>query len=226
MMHKRFLLRSALSILSVSLCEPSTPGLKETPPQQSHAAAQEISLGVSLAELLSNYHSAGSIIVRGQCTNANFIKDDIGNPPAGKFRSLDKAVMEWTKAVPRLTAHHDPNGMWRIVDTTASAQLLKLRIHDLWINAFDGVSAIGGILDTNEVKQFFDEYGFSQASTIGGPAPFDPSQLPHSILHLHDVTVAEAFDAVVKKYPGLWVYWECVSPSDNRKLIEVRALSF
>lgn len=212
------------AVLLLNTCTPSDSVEKGTAPELQPAIGKT-SISDSLAQLFLRFHGSGSIIVRGQCTDASFILDEVPRGPAGAFSSLGDALAEWSRLVPRLTVRHNVNDMWRVSDSTASAELLKLKINELRADVLDSDGAVGAILETSEVKQFLHVQGISQASTMGGPGSYDASKLPHSPWHLHNVTVGEAFDSAVNKYPGVWVYTECVS-DDHHKLMNVRALSF
>lgn len=184
-----------------------------------------ISISNSLADLFVRFHSNGSIVVRGECSNGNFITDQVPTGPIEHFGKFQDALAEWSRVVPRLAIYHDSDGMWRVSDGTASADLLKVKISDLRVQVIDGEDAIGAVLDSKEVELFLRNSGIKEASTTAGLAPYHASKLPHSSWHLRDVTVAEAFDAAVEKYPGVWVYTECVGRG-SQKLVNVRTLGF
>jgi hypothetical protein len=190
-----------------------------------HRVEDEISISDSIAQLFVRFHSVGSIVIRGQCTDASFIKDDVPRGPTEDFASLGDALAVWSRVVPRLETHHDANGMWRVSDSSASPNLLKVRINDLRTSVLGSNDAVGAVLGTKEVTLFLRDNRISQASTTAGLAPYDASKLPHSAWHLHGVMVGEAFDAAVKKYPGVWVYTECTADS-HRKLVNVRTMGF
>jgi len=195
-----------------------------TPGELQQHLESEISISDSLAELFVRFHSNGSIIIRGNCTDASFIQDAVPLGPNANFSGIEEALAAWSKLVPRLIVHRSSDSIWRVSDSSASPELLKTRINNLRARVIDADDAIGAVLGTKEVNSFFRDNAISQASTTGLLAPYDPSSLPHSAWHLHDVTVEDAFDAAIKKYPGVWVYTECIV--DHRKLVNVRTRSF
>jgi len=133
-------------------------------------------------------------------------------------------VAAWSMLVPRLKTYSDANGVWRVSDDTASADLLKVRIGDLRVRVLDSEEAVAAVLATKEVESFFRDNGMREASTMIGIVPYDGGKLPRSVWHVRDVTVAEAFDEAVTKYPGVWVYRECIG--EKQKLVNVRTRSF
>ncbi len=130
----------------------------------------------------------------------------------------------WSILLPRLKVYSDANGIWRVSDGTAVADLLKVRIGDLRVRVLDSEEAVAAVLATKEVKSFYSNNGIRDASTMIGIVPYDPDSLHRSAWHVRDVTVAEAFDSAVKKYPGVWVYRECVG--EKQKLVNVRTRIF
>lgn len=216
-----FLLISVVGLLG---CQSSYERVAPQAKLSHDSLGNGISISDSLAQVLVQFRSFGSIVIRGNCTDAGFINDEVSPAPIGKFSSVQDALAEWSHTVPRLLIHQDAKGMWRISDNTASPSLLNVEIKDLHTRVFNGAEAIGVVLGSKEVQLFFRDNAVGQATTMGGLAPYDGSSLPRSEWHLHGATVADAFDDAVTKYAGVWVYTECVT--DHRKLITVRATSF
>jgi hypothetical protein len=186
--------------------------------------SKSISISNSLGDLFVRFHTIGSIAIRGKCSDANFVIDEVPQGPTGNFSSFKDALAAWSNLVPRLKTYSDANGVWRVNDITASADLLRVRIGDLRVRVLDSEEAVAAVLATKEVQGFFRDNGIKEASITIGLVPYDGDKFPRSVWDVRGLTVAEAFDEAVIKYPGVWVYRECIE--EKQKLVNVRTRSF
>lgn len=213
-------------LLTLLLGSCNSPPETGTEGRNQLAVVNRTSISHSITEILLGFRASGSLVIRGECTGGSFIVDDVPRAPAGRFATVGDALGEWSRLVPRLNVHQDTDGMWRVSDATASAELLKVEVPDLRAEVINGEEAIGAVLDSKPVISFLRENGIAEASTTGGPAPYDESKVPHSTFHIRGgATVAEALDQIVKKYPGIWVYSECVMNS-QQKFVSLQTFSF
>jgi hypothetical protein len=123
---------------------------------------------------------------------------------------------------PKMRVTQEPGAVTHMVETDVP-HLLDVRISHISFGGIDGPAAYypseakWAILTSPEVQAFLKSY------SIGIEPPFEtaivgsqgPPTGPHIAGGLDNVTVSEAFDYVLRTFPGLWAIEYC--PSDRHK---------
>jgi hypothetical protein len=148
------------------------------------------------------------------------ILQDYSGPP-------NKVLSKMFADDPRMGVTQEEEGMVRMMEKDVPTDLLNFKIHHLSFFPSDASArdpvhgpqmAVLAILENPEVK------AFREGHNIG---PFaDAFALPGNccgggrVMHgeLDDVTVSQALDYVLRTFPGLWIYENCVSEKGERSV--------
>jgi hypothetical protein len=123
---------------------------------------------------------------------------------------------------PTIQVTQDADGTVRMIQTGVPTDLLDLRINVIPHFLADYAnSAKESILWTREVEAFRIAHHIpaaSGAAAMGGPgrSGLDP---PKSFEAMHDVTVSQAMDRILKAFPGIWVYRDCLQPDGKSRFV-------
>lgn len=175
-------------------------------------------------KILSTAQLSGSLEFWSVCDiakpHAPFLKIQ---PVSGYEGSALEALQELFANDPKMQVTQGTDGKIRMVETDVPQDFLEVKIHHLSFppdyRSASGAMAVYFILNTPEVRTFMER-------NIGKKVPWYgwgmPGQIPPSwrnlVGHLNDVTVAQALDYVLKRFPGFWTYENCRDPEGNRAI--------
>jgi hypothetical protein len=140
---------------------------------------------------------------------------------------MNQALERITDQYPAISWREEKD-IVRVLDKSATAELLKIRIEDLIIEGSEDPSdAVTKLMSTPEVRAFVREHAIEPA--LWGSTLISPKgTYPHLRLDLRGLTVAQAMDRIASDYSGnrdfgrLWVYEECHSDGITR--VELRVM--
>jgi hypothetical protein len=115
-----------------------------------------------------------------------------------------------------ITVNEDQYGIIRINGAGISDEILKTKIVRLTLNRdeqYDPEEAIRAILSANEVQIAMRNLNTRRALTSLGLEIIPSKGLPHLKSPLENLTVDDALDRVLRKFPGLIEYTECSRPN-------------
>jgi len=172
--------------------------------------------------VLSRAHMSGSLEYWGVCDfkdyYPNFPKlqaltsQEVEDSPLGQLQKMFSID-------PNMRVTEDDEKIIRMVETDVPSDLLDLRIPHLHFRTdYQGPNwAMQAILRAPEVMAFRREHN------IGPEYDWQPGfpvtgAIPNSSVtgDLHDVTVREGLDYILKTYPGFWMYENCKTPTGGR----------
>ena len=170
-------------------------------------------------------HSSGSVTMSGTCmadgrADNQVVSDSLPHPPEGPFHSIDEALTALSRVAPHLSWARDAKGVLRIRDDRVPDDVL--RIHLQRVHFRGGVQPDEGIWDvlrSPEVRAYFQKNHIEDGLMYNPLAPTSKKGLPRLKGDLRDVSVAEAFDYVVRFFPGWWIYKECPNGPFRRVLV-------
>jgi hypothetical protein len=128
----------------------------------------------------------------------------------------------------RMTVSQEGNGTIRMVEAGIPADILDVRINHLSFEIIsDPEEALSIVLGAPEVQPVIQAHGVGQPFNgltpplylfkgLGSPMPGVPPGVRFISGELHDVTVADALDYILKTFPGFWLYQNCQSPDGQR----------
>jgi hypothetical protein len=118
-----------------------------------------------------------------------------------------------------------------MIQSDVPTDLLNLRISHVsfWSGgvpsqyaAFSANSAVRhAILQTPEVTAYMKAHNIAVAmggAVPGNNAPF-PIDAPHIERSMENLTVSQAMDRVLKTFPGIWVYEDCLQPDSKSRFV-------
>jgi hypothetical protein len=215
-------------IIALVLALWCTVGCKQnthvTPDQQSKPAADvqtgQEAIQLLLAALKPEGKSA-RLDYRGTCEVSN--SDVISFPPVkvdsprGAGGSLSK-VTEMLRDNRDISVNEDAPGIIRIKVAGVSAAILQTRISQVTLDRdeqYDPHAAIRAILNAKDVQSAVGQLHTRLAMSGGGLESIPSKGMPHLEQSWKDVTVDQALDRVLRTFPGLVEYKECVRPNGD-----------
>jgi hypothetical protein len=177
-----------------------------------------------LQEMFFLTGTSGSMILSGACkdeagnVDKAVISDGLSNPPRGPFQNLGESITAVSRLAPQISWTLDKKGLMRVSDNRITDDVLRIvlrRVH--FAKAADPNEAIRTILSAPEVQEYFKQNHIEQGTAR--MMPMNSKGAPRLSGDLHNVTVAEALDSIVKFFPGLWIYSECTSGSFRRVIV-------
>jgi hypothetical protein len=121
---------------------------------------------------------------------------------------------------PTVQVTQDADGI-RIIQSGVPTDLLNLRITEVpHFLAYDANGAKQSILWASETAAFMRAHHMrmpSGGAVTGGPGSIPPDS--HSFAPMHDVTVSQAMDRVLKTFPGIWVYQDCLEADGRGRFV-------
>jgi hypothetical protein len=179
-----------------------------------------------MEELFFLTKSSGSLILKGTCkatnTDNDVVSEALPHPPQGPFQNLDNALIAVSQLNSHLLWSRDVDGLVRVRDNRVSNDVLSIRLQRVHFSrAVDSNAAIRSVLSTPEVQAYFKQNHIEEAMPFIGLRPIPSKGQPKLSDDLHNVTVAEAFDRIVRffRFPRLWIYSECENGSLRRVLV-------
>ena len=137
-------------------------------------------------------------------------------PVSGNEGSALEALKELFANDPKMQVIQESDGKIRMRETDVPNDLLNVQIRRFSFpsdyRSGNGPMAVYALLNAPEVIEFME-------STIGRNVPWfgwgmpgqiPPAPFPPGIWVLKDVSVSQALDRVAHRFPGFWVYENCV----------------
>jgi len=124
----------------------------------------------------------------------------------------------------RVTSHYGwsrkKDGLVKFTDDRASAEFLKLRLGQVRLTKIVNLEdAVNQLLRMPQVTHFLEQHRIDLEPVFTGATIWNQKAIeqlsnspraPKYALTLDDVTVEEALDRIVRTFPGVWVYSECL----------------
>jgi len=179
----------ALSCTKITLLQNSLNG--NTPEVQ----VVHSELVTTVLKVLGQSHRSGSLVFRGQCTNAGGMSDSFKVASPGQnvnpIQSLHAAFLNDST----LALKEDSSGMIRVVGGAIRPELLNITVHNLRLEeGNDPRAATYKVLAAPEVKAYMQSHDIQFVTTSGGLIP--PPSGRHLSDRLTDVTVSESLDRI------------------------------
>lgn len=177
-----------------------------------------------LQEMFFLTGTSGSVILSGACKDgaANVdkavVSDALSRPPEGPFQNLSEAITAVSQLAPHISWTLDKGGLMRVSDNRVTDDVLRIalrRVH--FTKAADPNEAIRTLLSASEVQEYFKQNHIEQGTV--SMMPMNSKGTPKLSGELHNVTVEEALDSIMKFFPGLWIYSECTSGPARRVIV-------
>jgi hypothetical protein len=179
-----------------------------------------------LTQALRTEGRSGSLAYRGQCDPSVGIRDTFSVTTARDRNSNMATVETIVGSNPSLQVARAPDGFVRITGVDMATDFMNLNIHHV---AFRGESepndALVDILDTAEVKAYTEAHHIRLIPSYGTIRASEGLHSSRLSGERNDVTLSQALDQVLRTFPGLWTYKECVQPNGER-LVSVSFRSF
>jgi hypothetical protein len=174
-----------------------------------------------LFESLRQANVSGSLEFSGNCgtgTSADWPRWRILSSSSGTPLQVAR---ETFADDPSIQVMQDADGTVRMIQKGVPTDLLNLRISEIpHFLAYDANAARQTILWAREVEAFRLAHHIpmpSGSAIMGGAGtPVDP---PQSFDAMHDVTVSQAMDRVLKTFPGIWIYSDCRQPDGKSRFV-------
>jgi hypothetical protein len=197
------------------------------------AASEEGALLLPLLKTLHEARLSGSLEFTSECGTV------LPNlPPLQSVRTDVALPIERLREIfrgnPKLRVKQEPNGVVRIAEDTIPADILDVRISHI---SFDGTFASGPesgvytpnqalyvILQTPEMKLFVKTHDIEVLpllAVVTGGGRWASNSL-HISGSLDDVTLLQALDYVLQRFPGIWVYQNCPARDDRERVVYFR----
>jgi hypothetical protein len=177
-----------------------------------------------IGKVLSTAHVSASISYWGHCEfqpHPDFPKlravTDISGPTLDVLRELFAVDS-------KMRVTQESGGTVRLIETDVPRDLLDVRIGHISFDASADAdfplngpnSAMHLILSSPEVRSFKRIHNIGPFSE-GWEAPGDSgSSKPRVSGNLYNVTVAQAMDYVLQRFPGFWIYENCQTTAGQR----------
>jgi hypothetical protein len=184
-----------------------------------------------LFESLRRANVSGSLEFSGRCgseTSANWPHWRILEASEG---SPLQVARETFADDPIIQVTQDADGIVRMIQSGVPTDLLNLRISHVsfWSGgvpsqyaAFSANSAARhAILQTPEVAAYMKGHNIAMPmgeALPGNNSPF-PIDSPHVERSMENLTVSQAMDRVLKTFPGIWVYEDCLQPDGKSRFV-------
>lgn len=178
---------------------------------------------MEIGGVFSKADASGSLEYWGICDFKDFYPDF---PKLRKISGNKESALESLRDMfsvdPEMRVSQDSDGKIRMREKDVPSDLLDVKIHVVHFPVqFHGPNAaVIAILQSPEVVAYQKEHNI-------GPS-FDPEEMgnypseafgparPRVYGRLHDVTVRQALDYVLRTFHGFWLYENCKGPGDSR----------
>jgi len=178
-----------------------------------------------LRDLLRRGNMSGSVIYADKCSS-------LGQFPVPPHFHLPRNSGTTVELLQDMFSGHsgvevtqDAKGIIRMVEKDTPTDILEVRIHHITFDAshspmphlFHGPNmALMTILSSPEVRSFQKEHNIiPNLPVLEGSLG---QSLPPATGELNDVSVSEALDYLLKRFPGYWVYENCTM-ADGRRAV-------
>ena len=122
----------------------------------------------------------------------------------------------------------DASGMIRMAEKDVPQDILNVRIKRLGFRtsyaggdaAYHPWDALQAVLETPEVRSYMQDNRIgSPVQMVPGMRPVPSPSPPHLSGDLENVTVSESLDHILRTFPGLWTYQDCVRTDGKRMVL-------
>lgn len=174
-------------------------------------------------ELFFLTRSSGSLTLKGTCKATNVTNDvasdELPRPPQGPFQNLGVALTAVSQLDPHLSWSREADDFVQIRDNRVQNDVLRIRLQRIHFSQVrDSNAAIRIVLDAPEVQAYYQQNHIERATPYNAIYR-TPKGFPTLSEDMHNVTVEEALDRIVRFFPGLWIYSECEDGSHRRVMI-------
>jgi len=183
-------------------------------------AISDLDLPAAVAQILTSAHRRGSIVERCQCRGSAMV--EIHSDPAGIAQQpMEQAFNVIAQRYSQIKWREYGQERVRVVDSSAQAGLLKVRIREfLVIEDRPPHASLPALWGTAEVRKYMQKHRIR----LGRPAQQESKIVKTApvVIRMKNATVAEILDRIVDSYrPGgttnvryhAWAYRECRSQS-------------
>ena len=121
------------------------------------------------------------------------------------------------------TVSKDSDGVVRLAEEDVRQDVLSIRVHKVSFNKSEQIdpnAAMRKILDSPEVRRYFNAKRIETPVFEGGLVPRIIEHTPRLRPELNDVTVQETIKEVLKTFPNLALYRECAD-SRGRRIVSI-----
>jgi hypothetical protein len=174
-------------------------------------------------KILSSAQRSGSLEFWGGCDIA-WPRPEFTRlrPVLGHEGSALDALQEMFADDTKMRVTQDTDGKIRMVETDVPQDFLEVKIHHVSFPPdYHGPrGAVYAILHTPEVMDFM-AHKIGPARAWGGwgmPSEMVAVGMQSVRGELNDVTVSQALDYVLKRFPGFWTYQNCHDPEGRRTI--------
>ena len=180
-----------------------------------------------IKEVLDKAHVSGSIVYSYDCKNLRSrpVPPNVYAPRSAG--SPLEVLREMFSGDSTMQVTQDPSGIVRIVQKGVPTDVLDVKIHHMLFpprtsdpyQPNEPDRALLVILSSPEVLSFEKEHHIVPPSSRLDEIA--RSDLPSLSGELHDVTLSQALDYVLKTLPGYWIYENCTT-EDGRRTVKFR----
>jgi hypothetical protein len=186
---------------------------------QKQIAGENKSLNLINSILIDHHMSA---IIEYQCVCADHSMFGLQVPlrrPSSQTSDVIQALRHALSNDRSLIAQRDTNGLILISDRSASQDVLAIGIHQVAFSEneqYNPNAAIERVLQSPEVQAHFEENGIDLPLRSSELIAVPRKDLPHLDPEMKNVTVFDAIQLILQKFPQLAVYRECSGRSGRR----------
>lgn len=172
---------------------------------------------------------SGSLEYWGRCNLDRLPDFPKVHVPGRNTNSPVQALREGFSGDPEMRVTQEPDGTIRMSETDIPRDLLDLRIDHILFKMnygsrgalYNPRDALLAILDTPEVAAFVAAHDieFSDFEQVHGEMQMPSPKQPYISGELHNVTLSQALDYVLRTFPGIWIYENCPSKRGKRVVI-------
>jgi hypothetical protein len=182
-----------------------------------------------LRRVFSKAHASGSLEYWGVCNFKEVM------PDFPKLREVpDRAgspvelLREMFSVDPEMRVRQDADGKIRMIEEDVPSDLLDVKIHHLrFTGEYLGPNAaVVTILNARELMEFRKEHNIGPEADRGGggagfgyPSEAFASDKPSVLGDLHDVTIRQALDYILKTFHGFWLYENCKDDPEGGRMM-------
>ena len=192
--------------------------------QQTQRFAEGTHTARLILDVLSKAHVSGAFEYEGRCGPGVLVPDFPPIRGHQKFNARDPVdtLRSMFSIGGQILISKEANGIIRVVGSGVQTDILGVRINHLSFNKVsDPEEALNAVLSAPEVESFILTHGIGQPFNVHVLPPYlwsgNKSPGIRSISgELKGVTLAEALDYILSKFPGFWLYQNCESLGGQR----------
>jgi hypothetical protein len=190
----------------------------------------ELNLAATVVSILDKAHHTGSVIERCQCGPRSHLVQIYTFHAPVTLEPMQAALTDISKRYPDIAWREAGEGHVRVVDNSARAGLLKVRVREfLVVEDRPPQAALAALWRTAEVAAYMAGHHVQFARQAPGTTIPDGKHRT-AVIHMKNATVQDIMDRILDSYPtvagsGLhkvWVYRECQRGAET--LVEIRVL--